>query len=124
MSYWLGETLNIFLAKLGLPEQVWQQSPHLSLQFDNDITCEISLLDETLLVCFLIPVALVNQTQVLNYLLQKNNMQHQLNYQFHYHWFNNQAVVQHSLSHSEVTEIALEQALSSLLNESQMIKAM
>ena len=124
MTNWLVDTLNGFMAKLGLPVQHWQQSPQLSLQFDGDITCEILVMEESLMLSFLVPVFLANQTQVLNYLCRKNAVHSQSDSMMRHHWFNNQAVIQMAMAHSHITEISLEQAFSSLLSHSQTIKAM
>lgn len=124
MSDWLESSLNGFLAKLGLPMQPWHSSPHLSLQFDGDITCEISVLDSQLMVSFLTPIVLSSQTQVLAYLSKMNPIHFQKGQFFRYHWYQNQAIVQLNLVHEEITEIALEQAFTALLNESQTIKTL
>lgn len=124
MSNWLADTLNSFLAKLGLPIQDWQQSPQLSLQFDNDINSEINVLEDTIVVSFLTPVLPADQTQVLRYLCRNNVIHTQKNPILRHHWYNDQAVIQVILEHSDVTEIALEQLYSQLLSASQSIKAM
>ena len=124
MSNWLNDTLNGFLAKIGLPAQAWHHSANLTLQFDEDITCEMSLLDDSILVSFLTPVFASSQTRVLQHLCQKNPITSQQVNHFRYHWYNNQAVIQSQLSHESVTEIVLEQVFTALLTESQTIKAM
>lgn len=124
MNNWLEDTLNGFLIKVGLPAQQWHLSSSLTLQFDGDITCEIVVLDESLSINFLVPVFASSQSQVLQHLCGKNPLQFQKTNHFCYHWFNNQAVVQTKLKKETVTEILLEQAFTSLLNESQTIKAM
>ena len=124
MNTWLADTLNGFLVKLGLPIQDWQYTTQLSLQFDGDITNEIDVLEDTLSVCFHIPILPANQTQVLQYLCRQNAVQKHKDHPLQHHWYKDHAVIQVTLPHSDVTEILLEQVYSHLLNSSQFIKAM